>query len=208
MNAKDVCSHAIEVLPEEIAKEFRDYDAWFTGSWLPWRMLTRTRDQLAKALECYRLILTEWRSFYSAIDDRMKAAFKDQATRAIEGMTDSELTRRIVGLDKRYKALCQPAPEADVHEQASRIILAFETTREQVAQLATAFTKSRSDLAAAQTAADQHGEFLKLVGQPRELQVFLQQNFPKTWVGKADGRPLVQIVSEILTMLKDGKQVL
>jgi hypothetical protein len=205
---KDICSHTIEVLPPEIRKDFQAYDTWFNGSWLPWRMLSRTREQLAKALECYRLIFTEWKTFYSTVDDRMKKAFKDRATRALEGMNDSDVTKRVVDLDKRYKTLCQPAPEADVHEQASRILLAFETTREQVAELALAYSKSQSDLAAAQTDSQRYGEFLALVGQPRELQVFLQQNFPKTWVGKADGRPLVKIVTEILTMLKDGKQVL
>jgi hypothetical protein len=204
---KDLCSTAIEALPESISKDFRDYEYRLQRSWLniltEQRFFRETRDHLAKALDCYRMIFEEWKTFYSRVDDRLKKAYKDQATRAIEGMTPGEVTQRVVDLDSRYKALCLPAPTQDVTDQANRIILAFDIAREQVAELALAYTKSQSDLAAAKADSDKYGEYLRIVGQPRDLQVFLSANFPKSWAGLADGRPLVDIATTILGKLKE-----
>ena len=168
----------------------------WTACFRPWTLL-----------HDYRALFEEWKTFYKALDDRQKPAYKDQATRAIEGMTVSDVTTRVAELDKRYKALCEPSPSVHVDEQANRINQAFDTTRDQVAVLAKAFTKAHSDLAAAEVSSAAHGEFLKLVGQPRELQVYLAATFPMTWKTLSDGRPLVQIVIQILGQLKDGRVV-
>jgi hypothetical protein len=208
---KDLCSQAIEALPESYSQDVREYERRFQSSWITivagTRFFRETRDQLAKALDCYRVIFEEWTQFYSRVDDRFKKIYKDQATRAIEGMNPGEVTKRVVELDGRYKALCLPSPTHDVADQADRIILAFDITREQVAELALAYTKSQSDLAAAKADSDRHGEFLRIVGQPSDLQVFLSANFPKTWAGLADGRTLVDITTNILGKLKEHQGV-
>ena len=158
-------------------------------------------------LRDYRALFAEWTAFYKALDDRVKPAYKDRATQAIVGMTNSDVTKRVVSLDSRYKLLCQPSPDSDVHQQASRIAMAFDTAREQVAELALALTKAQSDLDAAKVAAAQHGEYLKIVGQPRDLQAYLAIAFPMTWKALSDERPLVEIATHILTQLKDGRVV-
>jgi hypothetical protein len=167
----------------------------------------------------YHQLFNEWKTFYTNIDDRLKLAYKDRATRAIEGMAPGpeddygpaavkELVGRVRDLDKRYKALCEPVPAKDVNDQAARIILAFDLAREQVAELALGYTKSQSDLAAAEVAAQKYGEYLKLVGEPRQLQVFLSQNFPGAWSSLSDGRTLVEITTAIMGKLKDGAAVI
>ncbi len=185
--------------------------AWKSGLkllFLPWLVVKETRQRLARALDAYRMIFDEWTLFYRKLDDRMKPAYKDRATAAIDGMTNSAATDRVVELDKRYKSLCQPPPLSNsVRDQAERIAMAFDTTREQVAELALALTKAQSDLDAAKVAAAQHGEFLKIVGQPRDLQAYLAVAFPMTWKAISDGRPLVEIATHILTQLKDGRVV-
>lgn len=175
---------------------------------LPWLVVKETRGQLTSAFDAYRAIFDEWTLFYQKLDDRMKPAYKDRATAAIDGMTNSAATDRVVELDERYKRLCQPSVSFNsVHDQAGRINMAFDTTREQVAELALALTKAQSDLDAAKVAAAQHGEYLKIVGQPRDLQAYLAIAFPMTWKALSDGRPLVEIATHILTQLKDGRVV-
>jgi len=204
----DIATIAIEQLPPDIAQEFQEYNERYRNAWRgPWKALRDTRLQLAKALDCYRYLFNEWKQFYSAIDDRLKAAFKDRATRAIEGMTAGTVASRIVDLDKRYKVLCQASTAHDAHDQAGRILLALETTREEVAELALAYTKAVSDLAAAESCAERYEELSRIVGEPRSLQVFLHDEFPLTWASLSDGRPLVQITTEVLRQLKEGKSV-
>jgi len=225
MPTKDACTTAIEALPEAISQEYRDYEARYQSNWiLPWKAAQETRGQLAKALEAYRHIFSEWMDFYKALDAKLTgqitlrgpdgkiaahtlAPVKDVASRAIEGMPQSEVQQRAKELDQRFQALTKPSPADDVHQQAQRVILAFDTTRDIVKQLALGCAKAQADLEAAKNLTDQAVEQRRLLGEPSKLQRFVAMEFPKTWASLADGRPLVDIAEELIRRLKDGGTV-
>ena len=215
MPTKDACSESIALLPDSIAEDFREYNRSYRRYF---NLCTRV--QLGRALNLYRHIFNEWTTFYKTLDARLSSGsvrsengqaqwltFKDEATRAIEGMPESEVARRAKALDTRFGALCKPADTADVHEQAERIILAFDTTRQIVKELALGCAKAQSDICAATTQSEQTAEYRRIVGDPSRLQRYLAADFPNTWAALADGRPLVEIAEEIIRRVKEGKPV-
>ena len=203
---KDHCSEVIASLSDSIALEFREYDGVYRSNPLMrWR---HARRMLAKALEGYQLIFAQWQDFYSSIDKRFKPAYQDRASSAIQGLPNKDLdplTACLLDLERRYKELCEPSAALDVKAQAQRISLAFDIARDQVAELALAYTKTFSDIAAAKTNADSYTESLKIAGPLQPFQAYLQQTFPKTWVQLSDGRPTFDIAREIIEQLREGK---
>lgn len=224
----DTASLSIEQLPASIATEFRDYESQHQrgmASWNPWkasRLLAASRAQLAKALDLYLELFRDWTEFYGTLDKKLSQGwtrtdeglpvqslnFKDEATRAIEGMPLSDVSVRAKELDGRFVSMCRPGDSTQAHEQAERVILAIETTRQIVAELAIGCAKAQADLAAAKMQAEQYTEHRRIVGQPRQLQGFLQAEFPKTWASLADGRPLVDIAEQIIRKIREGQPVL
>lgn len=227
----DNVAEEIQRVPNAEASQFRAYELWYQNRWPwqlvvdPWTRLKETRRQLANALRLYRTVFTEWAQFQAHISSTLSAPaaapmtpsmaesrpqtlkFKDAASRAIEGMPESELARHLKALDSRFAALCQISDVADVHEQAERLLLAFDTTREITMELANACGKAQADLAAAKVNLDQVIEYRRIVGDPGKLQRFLQGQFPKSWAALSDGRPLVDIAEEIVRKLQSGQPV-
>lgn len=171
---------------------------------LPWRRPRILKAALAEVLAQHRQFAKEWTEFFKALDDRFKKVYKDKASTAVEGMVETTAGIEVARLEKQYKALIQN-PTGD---PAERIATAFEVARAQIAILALAHEKLTADLSAKKTQATQYQEFIKLYGQPREMAIFLKEQFPNTWAEQSEkGAPFTQIAQHIMLSLKEGRAV-
>jgi hypothetical protein len=170
---------------------------------LPWHRPRILKAALEELLKQHRQLLREWTEFFAALDDRFKKVYKDKASTAVEGMTDTPVSREVATLESKYKALSQSNDG-----KPERIVLAMQMVRQQVAVLALAHERRLSELQASQTQSEHYAEFLRSMGQPRELAIFLKEQFPNTWAEQSEkGVQFTKIAQHIMLSLKEGRAV-
>jgi hypothetical protein len=85
---------------------------------------------------------------------------------------------------------------------------AIKILRAQIQALALEVARLQNSAAASDQQASLYRNIIQVMGQPRDLAVFMKQEFPSAWSDlSAKGLKHAQIAQEIMLQLKEGKQV-